>query len=63
VQCAGHQFLAGARFAVDHHGQIGRRQPRDRPVDLLHRRAAPDQWQAFLGIPRFRWRHDMLGRH
>ena len=57
VQRAGHQLLAGARFAVDHHRQVGGGEPGDGAVDLLHRRAAADQRQAFVGVARLaaRW--------
>ncbi len=46
VQRARHQLLAGAGLAVDHHRQVGGREPGDGAVDLLHRRAAADQRQA-----------------
>ena len=54
VQRAGDQFLAGAGLAVDHHRQVGGAEPRDGAVHLLHRRAAADQRQRFLGIARLR---------
>ena len=43
VQRARDEFLAGAGFAGDHDRQVGRHQPRERAVDLLHRRRAADQ--------------------
>ena len=43
VQRAGHELLAGAGFAGDHHGEVGRHQPGQRPVDLLHGGRAADQ--------------------
>ena len=52
VQRARHQFLAGAALAVDHHRQVGGREPRDGAVDLLHRRAAADQRQLLVGVAR-----------
>src|SRR5262245_30094739 len=47
VQRAGDEFLAGAGFARDHDGEIGLREPGNHAVDLLHRRTAADQRQAF----------------
>ena len=52
VQRAGHQFLAGAGLAVDHHGEVGLHQARERAIDFLHRRRAPDERHAL----------DLLGR-
>ena len=43
VQRARDQLLAGAGFARDHHREIGLHQPRQQPVDFLHRRRAADQ--------------------
>ena len=43
VQRARHQLLAGAGLAGNHHGEIGLHQPRQHPVDFLHRRRAADQ--------------------
>ena len=43
VQRARDQFLAGAGFAGDHHREVGLHQPRQHPVDFLHRRRAADQ--------------------
>ena len=43
VQRARHQLLAGAGLAGDHHREIGLHQPRQHPVDFLHRRRAADQ--------------------
>ena len=63
VQRAGDQFLAGARLAVDHHRQVGGGEPGDGPVDLLHRRAAADQRQAFVRIARLRRAGARLRRH
>ncbi len=54
VQSACDQFLAGAQFAIDHHRQVGRGEPGDGPIDLLHRRAAADQRQLLVCVARFR---------
>ena len=43
-----HQFLAGAGFAENQNRQVVLEEAGDHPVDVLHRRAAPDQRQAFL---------------
>ncbi len=45
VQHARHQFLAGAGFPRDHHGEVGAREPGERAIDLLHRRRAADERQ------------------
>ena len=45
MQGAGRQLLAGARFAEDHHRQVGRHQPRHDPVDVLHGGRAADKRQ------------------
>ncbi len=45
VERAGHQLLAGAGLAHDHHREVGLGQPRDDAVDLLHCRGAPDDGQ------------------
>ena len=50
VQGARHQFLAGTAFAVDHHREVGRGEPGDGAVDLLHRRTAADQRQFILDV-------------
>ena len=50
VQRAGDQLLAGAALAVDHHGEVGRREPGDGAIDLLHRHRPPDQRQPVLGV-------------
>ena len=38
VDRARNEFLAGARFAEDEYGQVGRHDPRDGAINLLHRR-------------------------
>ena len=43
VQRARDQFLAGARFAGDHHREVGLHQPRERAENVLHRRRAADE--------------------
>ena len=43
VDRAGDQLLARARLAADEHGGLGRGDPADRLVDLLHGAAAPDE--------------------
>ena len=43
VQRAGHELLAGAGLARDHDREVGRHQPGERPVDLLHRGRAADE--------------------
>ena len=43
VQRARDEFLAGARFAGDHHRQVGLHQPGERTEDVLHRRRAADE--------------------
>ena len=43
MERAGDQFLAGAGLAGDHHREVGLHQPRQHPVDFLHRRRAADQ--------------------
>ena len=57
VQGPGRQLLAGAGFAEDHHGQVGRHQPGHDPIDVLHGGRAADERQG-LGqrrrIPRLR---------
>ena len=53
VDGLGHQFLAGAGFAQDQHGEVILEEAGDHPVNVLHRRAAPDQRQAFLVHRRF----------
>ena len=45
VQGPGHQLLAGAGFAEDHHGQVGCHQPGHDPIDVLHGRRAADERQ------------------
>ncbi len=50
VQGAGDEFLAGAGFAVDHDGEVGGREAGDNAIDFLHRGAAADQRQRFLGL-------------
>ena len=47
VQRARDKLLAGAGLAVDHHGEVGLHQPRERTVDFLHRGRAPDERHAF----------------
>ena len=44
------QFLAGARLAGEHHRKVGRHQPRQRAVDVLHRGRPPDQRQPLRGV-------------
>ena len=48
VKRLGDEFLAGPGFAGDHHGQIGRHQPRERAIDVLHRLRAADQRDLLL---------------
>ncbi len=43
VQRVRHQFLAGARFPGDQHGEVGLHQPRQQTVDFLHRGRPADQ--------------------
>ena len=57
VDRARDQFLAGPALAEDHHRQRRRHDTRDRAVDFLHRRRAPDQWHVIarrrrLGVRR-----------
>ena len=54
VQRARHQLLAGARFARDHDREVGRHQPGQRAVDLLHGRRTADQRQALALLRRLR---------
>ena len=57
VQRACYQFLAGARLARDHHGEVGRGQPGDRAINLLHGDRAADQRQLLVLLDRFAgWR-------
>ena len=48
VQCARHQFLAGAGFSGNHYGQVGGHDARDHPINVLHRRRSTDQGQLLL---------------
>ena len=50
VQHRRDQFLAGAGFAGDQHGRVGARDPPDRLVDLLHRRALADDQLARIAL-------------
>ncbi len=50
VDRAGDQFLAGAAFAEHQHGDVLRRDPADRLVDLLHRGTAADEHVGAVGI-------------
>src|SRR5262249_42329672 len=43
INSAGHEFLAGAGLAENEDGGVGARDPADRLVDLLHRRASADK--------------------
>ena len=63
MQGARHQFLPGATFAVDHHREVRRRQPRDRAVYILHRRRAANERHALIAFAAWFVRHwDRGGR-
>ena len=48
VQRARDQLLAGARFAGNEYRQIGLREPRHDPVDILHRRGAAHERELLI---------------
>ena len=62
VQRAGHQLLAGAGLAGDQHGEVGLHQPRERAIDLLHRRRAADERHALDLLGRRRRRRSCAAR-
>jgi hypothetical protein len=52
VQCARHEFLAGAGLAVDQHRGMGCRQPADGAEDFLQRSALPEDFRHGAGFKR-----------
>ena len=62
VQGARDELLAGAGFAGDHHGEVGRHQAGERAVDLLHGGRAADERDVLARPPAVARRDGARGR-
>ena len=62
MQCAGDQFLAGARFASDEHRYMRLRQAANRAEHVLHRRGFAEHF-AFARRRRFFGRNGLSDRN
>src|SRR5688572_21072844 len=51
VNGAGHEFLPGARLALDEHCRVDRRDLLDLPVDAPHGQALPNQLMEAATLP------------
>lgn len=52
VQRMGHQLLAGTRFAIDQHGDVGMAEATDGAEHLLHRRCLADDLRRVMAVGR-----------